>query len=230
MNLGLTGQPVNIVKLSNVEPLTGWSRTQLNSQQSCWTQSGIGSTSDEQPSRMALSTWKREPRQTGNGATVARKGVTGPFPISGCRVGQHDSHGAGRIFPVLKRIGNKAHAPRTRRFSLGRVCFFQALARARFGNVYINAAGGVSRESSKSRGRRLRRDELLATSPGGVDDVDRVKLPEHRCALASMRRAPAFDRERPVMLPPHRGRQFIRGSHSPRAESVPRRWPRTSSY
>lgn len=31
---------------------------------------------------MALSTRKREPRQAGNGATVARKGVTGPFPIS----------------------------------------------------------------------------------------------------------------------------------------------------
>lgn len=63
---------------------------------------------------MALSTWKREPRQAGNGATVARKGVTGPFPICapkdlrafvGPDDGCVDSRGAGINFPVVKRAG-----------------------------------------------------------------------------------------------------------------------------
>jgi hypothetical protein len=48
-------------------------------------------------SHVALSTRKREPRQAGNGATVARKGVTGPFPILSPNPGA----------PTLESIGGR---------------------------------------------------------------------------------------------------------------------------
>ena len=121
---------------------------------------------------MALSTRKREPRQAGNGATVARKGVTGPFPIwrpalCGRELRQVDSRGVARMFPVSKRIGDRPATHglelRHRRFRSVGSCPRGWPPRARFGNVQSNAAGGPSSELEPN-GRRPRRDELFHLS------------------------------------------------------------------
>ena len=79
--------------------------------------------------RVASPTRKREPRQARKGATVARKGVAGPFPfvvlsfyrlasVGGfvCRAGPEACDGCDRTVGGVSECAGKAHCAQSRRF------------------------------------------------------------------------------------------------------------------
>jgi hypothetical protein len=200
---------------------------------------------------VALSTRKREPRQAGNGATVARKGVAGPFPILSSRMAvdgptaagsaRHhdltrrpvrpsdvDSRRATEKFPLLKQTGDSGHKPR----NLSPEGFArQGFSRVGLVSETFNAVFGVSSTgapgSAPEAPRAFPPPGVVSTMWTESRNPNIAPLMARPRTLATNAHPSAYGHERCGK----RGRAEDRHAVAPLGrESDSPRWPRTSSY